>query len=110
MFGFLSKLFSSNHAADENEDNQLWLMVKEDEFFRDDAHLKMVDDLTELIEGSGLGELDGHSSGAYQFEINFYDVSNFEKVKAIVVKYMASNFDNLVFSVSKEYETFYEKA
>jgi hypothetical protein len=97
MFGFLSKLFSNNQAtndndADENEDNQLWIMVKEDEFFRDEAHLKVVDDLTELIENLGLGELDGHSSGAYQFEINFYNVSNFEEVKAIVVKYMASNF------------------
>jgi len=109
MFSFLSKLFSNNDV-DENEDSQLWLMVKEDKFFRDDAHLKMVDDLTELIEGAGLGELDGHSSGAYQFEFNFYDVSNFEKVKTIVDKYMASNFDSLVYSISAEYETFYEKA
>jgi len=110
MFSFLSKFFSSNHVVDESEDNQLWLMIKEEQFFRDDAHLKIVDDLTELIEEAGLGELDGHSSGSHQFECNFYDISDFEKVKAIVVKYMASNFDNLIYSISPEYEVFYEKA
>jgi hypothetical protein len=59
--------------------NQLWVMIKTDEFFRSKIHKQIEDELIALIEHQKLGTFDGHSSGAYQFDLNFYNVTDFEK-------------------------------
>ena len=111
MLNTLKRLFSNDSNEDDSDEseNELWIMIKENSFFREEAHLKIIDELTEIIEGKNLGELDGHSSGAYQFEINFYDVNKYEKCKKIVTDFMSSKYVDLEYKVSKEYETTYEK-
>jgi hypothetical protein len=101
------KLFGGSDDEDES-DQQLWIMIKENDFFRSDEHLSIVDDIAELLENDGLGELDGHSSGAHQFEINFFEVTNFEKAKSVVVDYFNSNHPEIEYTISNDYETTYE--
>ena len=110
MFKTLKKIFSNNDYGNdqESEENQLWIMIKENDFFREDSHLEMVDELAELIESKGLGELDGHSSGAYQLEVNFYDVENYQACVGVVNSYFKKH-PKIEYTVSKEYETTYEK-
>lgn len=111
MIKFLKNLFSNSNESEDFDESEaeLWLMIKENEFFRDESHLKIIDELAEIIEGEGLGELDGHSSGAHQLEINFIEVTNYNKCKKIVADYLVANYQNLEYTVSKEYETTYEK-
>ena len=102
---FFGKLFGSNDDSNEN-DQQLWIMIKENSYFRSDEHLSIVDELAELMENEGLGELDGHSSGRYQFEINFYDVENY--AKGLVEHYFHAKHPHVIYTVSDDYETTYE--
>lgn len=104
----IMKIFG-NKDSEEEMDGQLWVMIKESDYFRDDSHLKIIDEITEIIEGSDLGELDGHSSGAYQLEINFFDVGNYDKAKATISSYLESKHPKLEFIISNDYETTYEK-
>ena len=110
MLKILKNIFSNNDLEDdvEAEDNQLWIMIKESEFFRDESHLKIIDELAEIIEGNGLGELDGHSSGAHQLEINFYEVDNYESCKSAVANFFKKH-PKIEYTVSQEYETTYER-
>lgn len=110
MFKVLKKFFSrANLEADsESEENQLWIMIKENDFFREGGHLEIIDELSEIIESKGLGELDGHSSGAHQLEVNFYDVPNY-KASVNAVNAFFKQHPNIEYTVSKEYETTYEK-
>ena len=111
MINTLKRLFSSDNDLNNSEesDNELWVMIIENSFFRDDSHLRIIDELAEVIEDKGLGELDGHSSGAHQMEINFFEVNKFDKCKKEVTEFMSSNYPSLEYTVSKEYETTYEK-
>lgn len=110
MLSIIKKLFGSSEAHDsDGPEGELWIMIKETSFFREDAHLAIVDELAESMEGKGLGELDGHSSGGHQFEINFYEVRNYNQCKAIVTEYFSSKYPELEYTISEEYETTYEK-
>jgi len=96
-------------TAEENVSNsQLWVMIKTDTFFRTDKELAIVDDIEKILEDKNLGSLDGHSSGAHQFEFNFYEVSSYLKAKALIENYLKVKYPHLVFVISKEYETTYE--
>ncbi|ATG77688.1 hypothetical protein AOR04_09165 [Pseudoalteromonas sp. 1_2015MBL_MicDiv] len=64
--------------------------------------------MAEIIEGKGLGELDGHSSGAHQLEVNFYDFTNYKSCSEVVNAFFKQH-PNIEYIVSKEYETTYEK-
>ena len=101
--------FGSQALASEEGENQLWVMVKSDDYFRSQNEMEVMESVTELIESSGLGELDGHSSGAYQFEFNFYEVSDYEKTKAKIESFINKKYPNLVYTISNDYETLYEK-
>ncbi len=110
---FLLGLFAlggvDNSTAEESSDDQLWIMIKTDSYFRGEKHLQIVNEVTELIEKRNLGALDGHSSGVYQFEFNFYEVTKFKEAKATVKKYLDSNYSNLTYTISNDYEMPYEK-
>jgi len=105
MISFIKKIFGSHQKSD----GELWVMVQENEFFRSDNNLLLVEKVAEIVESKGLGELDGHSSGAYQLEFNFYDVRNYEKTKLLVQNFLVQNYPDIEFHISKEYETTYEK-
>jgi len=112
MLSIIKSLFSAERQQDQSEeenDAQLWLMIKEDEYFRDDKHLELIDEISEIIESRGLGELDGHSSGAHQLEVNFFDITDYEKAKELIITYFENNHSNIEFTISSDYETTYEK-
>ncbi len=110
MFKTLKKIFLNGDVDDDTdtEENQLWVMIKENDFFREDSHLEIIDELSEIIESNGLGELDGHSSGAHQLEVNFYDVANYRACTEVVNTFFRQH-PNIEYKVSKEYERTYER-
>ena len=89
--------------------DELWLMIKTTDFFRSGLEIEIEDKLIDIFERNGLGEIDGHSSGSYQFEVNFYDVSDFEKAKTVVEELLKKEYPNLEYVVSHTYETPFEK-
>lgn len=100
----------SNIDNDNDEaDNQLWVMIKTSDFFRSEIHTQIEDELTELVEAQDLGMLDGSSSGAHQFDVNFYDVEDFEKTKSIISVYLKKKYPQIEFVVSKDYETTFDQ-
>lgn len=112
MLSIIKRIFGSepnSEQSEEENENQLWIMIKEDDFFRDEKHLEIIDEITEIIEGECIGELDGHSSGAYQLEVNFFDVTDYEKAKTLIMTYFKNNYSNLEYTISNDYETTYEK-
>lgn len=111
MFSIIRRIFTSSNKEEEHSESEdeLWIMIKENSFFRDDAHLVIIDELAESIEGKNLGELDGHSSGAHQLEVNFYNVPNYNKCKEVVAEYFAIKYPALDYTISQEYEATYEK-
>lgn len=109
LFSLLG-LGSQSHAESDTEvDDQLWVMVKTDEFFRSQNDLEIMDNVTALVESSNLGILDGHSSGAYQFEFNYFEVSNYSKAKSAIEKLLNSTYPGLTFTISNDYDMPYEK-
>jgi len=91
-----------------SEDRQLWVMVKTDEYFRNKVHLELIDEVTDLLESRGLGELDGHSSGQYQLDFNYYGVNDYDQARKAIEEYLAEHYSNLVFTISKDYDVPYE--
>jgi hypothetical protein len=89
--------------------NQLWVMIKTDEFFRSKVHIQIEDELIALIERQKLGTFDGHSSGAYQFDLNFYNVTDFEKAKALINAFLKKKYPELQFVISDDYETTFDQ-
>jgi hypothetical protein len=83
--------------------DELWLMIKTSDYFRSDKEIEVEDELTKLIEGSGLGELDGHSSGAHQFELNFVHVRDFEKAKSLIESHLKKKHPDLQFVIARDY-------
>jgi len=109
LLSFLIFFVQSTYADEVESENQLWIMIKADNYFRSASHLQIVDQLSSLVESSGLGELDGHSSGAHQFEFNYYEVENYIKAKSVVERFISKNYPSLIYTVSNQYETHYEK-
>ena len=107
MLSMLRKILGNSDES-EVSSGELWIMIKENEFFRSDEHLFIVDELAEVIESSDLGELDGHSSGAHQLEVNFYGINDFNKTRLAVEIYLSKNHPKLVYSISDKYQTTYE--
>lgn len=105
LFGFAS--YSSAETTE--VDNQLWIMIKMDTYFRTVNELKMVDKITEIIEGANLGYLDGHSSGAYQFDFNYYKVNDFDRAKSKIQRFIEQHYPNVTFTISNDYLMTYEK-
>jgi hypothetical protein len=89
--------------------NELWVMIKTDQFFRSKIHKHIEDELIALIEHQQLGTFDGHSSGAYQFDLNFYNVTDFEKAKALINAFLKKNYPELQFVISDDYETTFDQ-
>ena len=97
--------------SEEAEDatNELWVMIKTDEFFRSKIHAQIEDELIELVENQELGALDGSSSGSYQFDVNFYDVTDFEKAKTGITAFLKKKYPELQIVISKTYETTFDQ-
>jgi len=89
--------------------NELWVMIKTDEFFRSQIHKQIEDELIALIEHQKLGTFDGHSSGSYQFDLNFYEVTDFENAKALINAFLKTNYPELQFVISDDYETTFDQ-
>lgn len=96
-----------DHEDDETR-NQLWVMVKIDDFFRAEIHERLEEELAALIEGQGLGEFDGSSSGAHQFDMNFAEVENFDAARSAVVDCLTRRYPQMEFVVSDAYETTFD--
>ncbi len=94
--------------VESKEGMQLWVMIKMDSYFRTQKELKIVDELANLIEQKKLGLLDGHSSGGHQFEVNFYEISDFATAKSVVESFINDNYPKLSYIVSNDYEMLYE--
>jgi hypothetical protein len=109
MFEIVKRIFSLDEDPQTGDENQLWIMIQEDDYFRDEEHFQLIDEMTEITEEAELGELDGHSSGAYQLEVNFFGVLDYEKAKDLISNYIESTHPDLVFTIAKEYKSIYEK-
>ena len=89
--------------------SELWIMVNIDSKFRSKDNLKMVDEITEIIESKGLGNLDGHSSGGYQFDFNYVGIQNWDSTKSEIETVIKNHYPGLEYTISTTYETTYEK-
>jgi len=94
---------------DDEVQNELWVMIKTDEFFRSKAEDQIEDDLIKLVEGQELGALDGSSSGSHQFDVNFYDVTDFEKTKSEISMFLKKKYPGIQFVISHTYETTFDQ-
>lgn len=101
--------FSANADKSRNVTGELWVMIKIDTPFRTQNELELVEVVTSAIESKGGGELDGHSSGGFQFEFNYYEVKDYEAVKNMVNKIFQKNYPKLTYTISNEYQVKYEK-
>jgi hypothetical protein len=97
------------NEEDQEATNELWVMIKTDEFFRSKVHNQIEDELITLIEHQELGAFDGHSSGSYQFDLNFYDVTDFEKAKAVITAFLKKKYPELQFVISHDYEATFDQ-
>ena len=89
--------------------SELWVLVKLDTEFRSEDNLAMVDEITKIVEGEGLGSLDGHSSGGHQLEFNYGGIKDWEKAKSVIDKSIRSIYPDVEYTISNAYETIYEK-
>jgi hypothetical protein len=88
---------------------QLWVMIETNDYFLTQSEIKIEDDAIALIEGMGLGESDGHSSGAHQFDFNFFNVQDFGKAKIAINELLQSKYPKLNYVISDNYETTFDK-
>ena len=108
--GVLSVSCAENDRSEsESTGDEIWVMIKIDSNFRDQVHLDLVDKIATRIEGEGIGYLDGHSSGAYQFEFNFVEITDFKKAQTIIEKELSKMSPNVEYQISNEYEMTFEK-
>lgn len=105
---FLFKGYSQNNEISET-DTELWVMIEINDYFLSQSEVQIENDVIELIEGKGLGESDGHSSGAHQFDFNFYNVQDFNKAKIDISDLLNSKYPNLNYVISDTYETTFDK-
>lgn len=100
---------NSNFFDEEDEvENELWVMIKMDQYFLSQKEIDIEEEIIDLMEEKGLGEADGHSSGASQFDFNFVDVTDYERAKKEITKYINKLYPNLKFVISKTYETTFD--
>ena len=87
----------------------LWVMVALDEKrFRDEEDIALVDRLIEHLEGNGLAELDGESSGAGAMDVSFYSPS-VKKAAIEAANFLNRNYPDLRYFISDEYEVLFEE-
>lgn len=101
--------FSSHKSVADEPDDQLWIMIKTDSYFRGHQDMIVLDAVTSEVERLELGYLDGHSSGAHQFDFNFMEVKEFEATKSLISKFIDERYPNLTYMISNGYEMKYEK-
>ncbi len=107
---FKSLSIGSNESISASDGGgELWVMIEIDDYFRSNSDLSIEEDVIALVEASGLGEVDGHSSGANQFDFNFYDVSDYEKAKTEISNFLNSKYPKMNYVISKEYKTTFDK-
>ena len=98
-----------NIEPEEVPENELWIMIKIDGYFHSVDEILVEEELIDLVESAELGEFDGHSSGAHQFDLNFFDVDNFDMAKKEITKFLSKNYPKLIFEISESYETTFDK-
>ena len=89
-------------------EDELWIMIKMNQYFHSLNYTTIEEDLISLVESAELGEFDGHSSGAYQFDLNFLEVENYEKARKAISKYLGKHYPDLEYEISKSYETTFD--
>jgi flagellar biosynthesis/type III secretory pathway M-ring protein FliF/YscJ len=106
-FKFMLPVTNSNTELPQT-DIELWVMIETDAKFLSQSEIDLEMEVIDLIEGLGLGEADGHSSGANQFDFNFINVQDFEKSKQLIRKYLEKNYPDLKYEISKGYEATFD--
>ena len=87
----------------------LWIMIEINDQFLSKNEYKIEDKIEKLVTKKRLGQLDGHSSGGHQFDINLFNVQNFEFAKSEISKLLETKYPNLKFEISDKYETIFER-
>ena len=107
----MKNIGNSNTVIEEPESSkdQLWVMIEIDDYFRSNKDIEIEEEVIALVERLNLGEVDGHSSGAHQFDFNFYDVKNYERTKAEITKYIDEKYPQLNYVISNDYESIFDK-
>lgn len=72
-----------------------------------EAAIKVVETLTELIEGGGVGEWTGQSTGGGQVDVSF-QVKNQRRVRARVVELLSREYPERDYWISDDYEMIFE--
>jgi len=100
-----------NQAASKAEEvsNELWIMVKTDSYYRTQKDLDIVDYITVIVDENALGELDGHSSGAHQFDFNYFGVEQYPEAEKLLEKELRRKYPQLIFRISSEYQSVYDR-
>ena len=62
---------------------QILHQIGTNDYFLTQSEIQIEDDAIALIEEMELGESDGHSSGAHQFDFNLINIQDFDKAMAI---------------------------
>jgi hypothetical protein len=99
---------SNSSSGLHQTDTELWVMIETDAEFLSQSEIDIEMEVINLIEGLGLAEADGHSSGVNQFDFNFINVQDFEKSKQLITKHLDTNYPNLKYYISKGYETTFD--
>jgi len=110
----LDRLFNDTEidskAVDDEDssEDELWVMIKMNQYFRSLDEIAIEEKLINLVESAELGEFDGHSSGANQFDLNFFEVKNFEKTRKEIKKFLNKHYPKLEHEISNTYETTFD--
>ena len=107
----MKNIGNSNTVIEESEssNDQLWVMIEIDDYFRSNKDIEIEEEVIALVERLNLGEVDGHSSGAHQFDFNFYDVKDYDRAKAEITKYLDGKYPQLNYVISNDYEATVDK-
>ena len=90
-------------------DIELWVMIETNDYFLTQSEIQIEDDAIALIEGMDLGESDGHSSGAHQFDFNLINIQDFDKAKVAINEMFKSKYPELNYVISNTYEPTFDK-
>ncbi len=109
----LDRLFGDkkeeNTIDDDTPEDELWVMIKMDQYFHSLDEINIEEELIDLVESGELGEFDGRSSGAYQFDLNFYEVTSYEKAKKAISEHLDKHYPELEYEISNTYETTFDE-
>jgi len=109
LLSLITACSNSDGISSTDNDDEIWVMIKTDAYFRGQKELEIVDTISEIIESKELGYLDGHSSGGFQFDFNFTEVTNWDKAKSEIDNAINENYPTLEYTISSTYETTYDK-